>query len=91
MSYGITGWPYQCRADVAAFPRPKLRAGAGEVCALPARQPAQYLQVLPRLFPAACLCLGQACDVARIVVNGRQIGDDVPDPFRPPSHAQSGV
>src|SRR5258708_3305952 len=64
--------------DMAAFPRPKLRAGAGKVCVLPARQPAQYLQVLPRLFPPACLCSGQAYDVARIVVNGRQIGDDVP-------------
>src|SRR5216684_7328483 len=64
--------------DMAAFPRPKLRARAGKVCALPARQPAQYLQVLPGLFPAACLCSGQAYDVARIVVNGRQIGDDVP-------------
>src|SRR5882757_2660282 len=64
--------------DMAAFPRPKLGAGAGEVCALPARQPAQYLQVLPRLFPAGCLCSGQTFDVARIVVDGRQIGDDVP-------------
>src|SRR5258708_28309711 len=63
--------------DMTALPRPKLRTRAGEVCALPARQPAQYLQVLPGLLPAACFCLGQACDVARIVVDGRQICDDV--------------
>src|SRR5229473_3475519 len=64
--------------DMAAFPRPKLRTRGGEVCALPARQPAQYLQVLPRLFPTACLCSGQTSDIARIVVDGRQICDDVP-------------
>src|SRR6267154_1856190 len=64
--------------DMAALTRPKLRAGAGKVCALPARQPAQYLQVLPRLLPAACLCSGQTFDVARIVVDGHQICDDVP-------------
>src|SRR5882672_3450674 len=64
--------------DMAALPRPKLRARAGEVCALPARQPAQYLQVLPCLLPADSLCSGQTSDIARIVVDGRQICDDVP-------------
>src|SRR5258708_39349463 len=62
---------------MTALPRPELRTRAGEVCALPARQPAQYLQVLPRLLAAACFCLGQACDVARIVVDRREICDDV--------------
>src|SRR5260370_4276654 len=64
--------------DMAAFPRPELRTGAGAICALPARQPAQYLQVSPRLFPAPFLRFGKAYDIARIAIGRRPIGDDLP-------------
>src|SRR6266851_4442673 len=73
--------------DMAALPRPKLRTRGGEVCALPARQLAQYFQVLPRLLPAACLCSGQTSDIARIVVKGHQICDDVPGNRQPRNYA----
>src|SRR5258706_9144792 len=55
--------------DMTALPRPKLRTRAGEVCALPPRQPAQYLQVFPRLLPAPSLCSRQTSHLPPILVD----------------------
>src|SRR6185503_1569885 len=65
------------RLDVARLARAELGTGRGEVGASAARQAAQNVEIGPGLLPAAPLGGALAQPIARIVVLGSEIADDV--------------